>query len=216
MVDRVVLQGSGPEVCVVSTKAALAQMILLARLARDNNFTERQNSPEPVYRYHQLLRDFLMERAHTDLASSDLAALIVQSAHTLEESGAIEDAAQLQSLQQSNSRLAKALAWIVNALADGISCWLLIRLAGSFGERRAGIVAAAIWAIAPMSVTFASGAWRPAFSSPDARDIVLVFGGEASCRGILRRAQPPRGRVQPPRGRLPPRPRSLPAFHDHS
>jgi glucosamine--fructose-6-phosphate aminotransferase (isomerizing) len=33
MVDRVILQGSGPEVCVVSTKAALAQMILLARLA---------------------------------------------------------------------------------------------------------------------------------------------------------------------------------------
>ena len=33
MVDRVVLQGSCPEVCVVSTKAALVQMILLARLA---------------------------------------------------------------------------------------------------------------------------------------------------------------------------------------
>jgi arabinofuranosyltransferase len=50
-----------------------------------------------------------------------------------------------------------ALAWIANALADGISCWLLIRLAGSFGERRAGIVTAAVWAIAPMSVTFAIG-----------------------------------------------------------
>ena len=35
MVDRVILQGSGPEVCVVSTKAALAQMILLTRLAID-------------------------------------------------------------------------------------------------------------------------------------------------------------------------------------
>jgi glucosamine--fructose-6-phosphate aminotransferase (isomerizing) len=33
MVDQVILQGSGPEVCVVSTKAALVQMILLARLA---------------------------------------------------------------------------------------------------------------------------------------------------------------------------------------
>jgi glutamine---fructose-6-phosphate transaminase (isomerizing) len=33
MVDRVILQGSGPEVCVVSTKAALVQMIVLARLA---------------------------------------------------------------------------------------------------------------------------------------------------------------------------------------
>ena len=68
---------------------------LLARLARDNNFTERQSSPEPVYRYHQLLREFLMERARADLASPDLAALIVQSAHLLEESGAVEEAAQL-------------------------------------------------------------------------------------------------------------------------
>ena len=33
LVDRVILQGSGPEVCVVSTKAALVQMILLVRLA---------------------------------------------------------------------------------------------------------------------------------------------------------------------------------------
>jgi glucosamine--fructose-6-phosphate aminotransferase (isomerizing) len=33
LVDRVVLQGSGPEVCVVSTKAALVQMVLLTRLA---------------------------------------------------------------------------------------------------------------------------------------------------------------------------------------
>jgi len=49
------------------------------------------------------------------------------------------------------------LAWIANALADGISCWLLIRLASSFGERRAGIVTAAVWAIAPMSITFAIG-----------------------------------------------------------
>jgi glucosamine--fructose-6-phosphate aminotransferase (isomerizing) len=33
MVDRVILQGSGPEVFVVSTKAALVQMVLLTRLA---------------------------------------------------------------------------------------------------------------------------------------------------------------------------------------
>ncbi|GBD24725.1 Glutamine--fructose-6-phosphate aminotransferase [isomerizing] [bacterium HR30] len=33
LVDHVLLQGSGPEVCVVSTKAALAQMVLLTRLA---------------------------------------------------------------------------------------------------------------------------------------------------------------------------------------
>ncbi len=33
MVDRAILQGAGPEVCVVSTKAALTQMVVLMRLA---------------------------------------------------------------------------------------------------------------------------------------------------------------------------------------
>jgi glucosamine--fructose-6-phosphate aminotransferase (isomerizing) len=33
MVERVILQGAGPEVCVVSTKAALTQMVVLTRLA---------------------------------------------------------------------------------------------------------------------------------------------------------------------------------------
>ncbi len=33
MVDRVILQGSGPEICVISTKAALAQIVILTNLA---------------------------------------------------------------------------------------------------------------------------------------------------------------------------------------
>ncbi len=33
MVDQMILQGSGPEICVISTKAALSQMIILARIA---------------------------------------------------------------------------------------------------------------------------------------------------------------------------------------
>ncbi len=33
MVDNFILQGSGPEICVISTKAALSQMIILARIA---------------------------------------------------------------------------------------------------------------------------------------------------------------------------------------
>ncbi len=34
-VDRTVIQGSGPEICVISTKAALAQMVILLRLAAE-------------------------------------------------------------------------------------------------------------------------------------------------------------------------------------
>lgn len=33
LVDQVIMQGSGPEICVVSTKSALAQMLILTRLA---------------------------------------------------------------------------------------------------------------------------------------------------------------------------------------
>ncbi|HEY45296.1 MAG: hypothetical protein AMJ88_04565 [Anaerolineae bacterium SM23_ 63] len=49
------------------------------------------------------------------------------------------------------------LALLVNAIADGLTCWLLIRLAESLGFRRAGLAAAAVWAIAPWSVTFSIG-----------------------------------------------------------
>jgi hypothetical protein len=49
------------------------------------------------------------------------------------------------------------LSMIVNALADGVTCWLLIKLGESLGHRRPGIAAAAVWAIAPWSVTFAIG-----------------------------------------------------------
>ena len=52
MVDRVILQGSGPEVCVVSTKAALVQMILLARLALEVG-TRRGTLPAAARREHE-------------------------------------------------------------------------------------------------------------------------------------------------------------------
>lgn len=49
------------------------------------------------------------------------------------------------------------LALGLSAVADGITCWLLIRLGAALGRRPAGILTAAIWAAAPMSVTFAIG-----------------------------------------------------------
>jgi hypothetical protein len=43
------------------------------------------------------------------------------------------------------------------ALADAGTCWLLIRLARVLERPPAGILAALVWAVAPMSVTFAVG-----------------------------------------------------------
>ncbi len=49
------------------------------------------------------------------------------------------------------------LAWLANAAADAVTCWLLMRLAEALGHRGAGIAAALVWAVAPYSVTFAIG-----------------------------------------------------------
>lgn len=49
------------------------------------------------------------------------------------------------------------IALLVNTIADVLTAILLIRLSQSLGHRRAGYATAFIWAIAPMSVTFAIG-----------------------------------------------------------
>jgi hypothetical protein len=49
------------------------------------------------------------------------------------------------------------LSLLINALADGLTCWLLPRLGDKLGQRGAGQAAALVWAIAPWSVTFAIG-----------------------------------------------------------
>ncbi len=49
------------------------------------------------------------------------------------------------------------IALAVNALADGLTCILLLRLGARFSSPRAGLGAALVWAIAPFSVTFAIG-----------------------------------------------------------
>lgn len=50
------------------------------------------------------------------------------------------------------------LALIVNACADAVTCWLLVRLGEKLsGQRAVGLMAALLWAISPMSVTFAIG-----------------------------------------------------------
>ncbi len=49
------------------------------------------------------------------------------------------------------------IAVVISAIADALSCLIIIRLSTNLGYRRAGIAAALIWAAAPMSVTFAIG-----------------------------------------------------------
>ncbi len=48
MVDHLILQGSGPEICVISTKAALSQMLILARLALEVGLMRKHISAKEV------------------------------------------------------------------------------------------------------------------------------------------------------------------------
>ena len=50
-----------------------------------------------------------------------------------------------------------SLAWLINALADGLTCILLFTMGRRLGFGWAGLGTALTWAIAPFSVTFAIG-----------------------------------------------------------
>jgi len=52
MVDQVIMQGSGPEICVVSTKAALAQTFIMLRVALELG-RMREHISQDVYQKHQ-------------------------------------------------------------------------------------------------------------------------------------------------------------------
>jgi ATP/maltotriose-dependent transcriptional regulator MalT/two-component SAPR family response regulator len=85
------------------TTAGMAQRLtgidesadILSTLNRDHFFTEMHDSSEPVYQYHPLFRDFLLNWAKTELTSDELQAVRQKAASLLEEAGQVEDAARL-------------------------------------------------------------------------------------------------------------------------
>jgi len=70
---------------------------ILARLHRNRLFTDRRDGfeYEPVYEYHPLFREFLLNRGRRMLAASERTAITREAAAWLEQSGSIEDAAAL-------------------------------------------------------------------------------------------------------------------------
>jgi ATP/maltotriose-dependent transcriptional regulator MalT/DNA-binding SARP family transcriptional activator len=68
---------------------------ILSTLNRDNNFTEKHYSAEPVYQYHPLLRQFLITRAKETFSHDTLSTLLHRAALLLEEAGQTEDAISL-------------------------------------------------------------------------------------------------------------------------
>ncbi|MEO0249957.1 MAG: hypothetical protein ABIN58_10610, partial [candidate division WOR-3 bacterium] len=68
---------------------------VLENLSRSNTFTEKRRYPRLVYQYHPLFRDFLLARMQEAFAAEYISRLRQQAGLLLEESGQIEDAAEL-------------------------------------------------------------------------------------------------------------------------
>ncbi len=68
---------------------------ILSRLSRNHFFTVKHPAPEPVYQYHPLFRAFLLVRIKEGLSQEGILHIQKRAAALLEESGQIEDAAEL-------------------------------------------------------------------------------------------------------------------------
>lgn len=68
---------------------------ILSNLSRNNYFTTRYSHDNPSYRYHPLFREFLLLRAQDTFSSAEILRLQKSAAAHLEESGQMEDAADL-------------------------------------------------------------------------------------------------------------------------
>lgn len=70
---------------------------ILGYLNRNNYFTTRHSHDNPSYQYHPLFREFLLSRVQDTFSSGEISRLQNSAASLLEESGEIEDAADLYS-----------------------------------------------------------------------------------------------------------------------
>jgi len=68
---------------------------ILSEMNRLNQFTKKNPQREPVYEYHDLFREFLLERATAVYSGERLSEIRKTAANLLERSGYVEDAALL-------------------------------------------------------------------------------------------------------------------------
>jgi LuxR family maltose regulon positive regulatory protein len=68
---------------------------ILSGMIRDNFFIEKHHSEVPVFQYHLLFRNFLLSQAKESFSQKVLLDLHQRAALLLEESGQMEEAAQV-------------------------------------------------------------------------------------------------------------------------
>jgi ATP/maltotriose-dependent transcriptional regulator MalT/DNA-binding SARP family transcriptional activator len=68
---------------------------ILSEMSRLNQFTKRYSQQDPVYEYHDLFREFLLQQATTSYSRQQLDEIRRAAAALLEKAGCVEDAAVL-------------------------------------------------------------------------------------------------------------------------
>jgi len=68
---------------------------ILSEMHRQNQFTRKYPQREPVYEYHDLFREFLLQRAGIGFSMEEFASIRRAAAALLEQAGYVEDAAVL-------------------------------------------------------------------------------------------------------------------------
>ena len=68
---------------------------ILSEMNRQNQFTKKYPQREPVYEYHDLFREFLLQRAGSAFSMEEFASIRRAAAALLEQAGYVEDAAAL-------------------------------------------------------------------------------------------------------------------------
>lgn len=103
---------------------------IIAGMHKRNYFTERLVGSEPVYRYHPLFREFLLDEIEKTLSGDELAALRRRASEMLERNGRLEEAAEVcresrdwESLAHLCHKLAPDL--LAQGRTDTLQEWLL-------------------------------------------------------------------------------------------
>jgi ATP/maltotriose-dependent transcriptional regulator MalT/DNA-binding SARP family transcriptional activator len=102
---------------------------ILAELARRRYFTDAHSEREPTYQYHPLFREFLLTQAREQLPQKRRAELRRKAAMLLEQSGQVDDAAELLRKAEdwealARIALANASALVASGRGATLGSWL--------------------------------------------------------------------------------------------
>ncbi|HWP59666.1 MAG TPA: BTAD domain-containing putative transcriptional regulator [Candidatus Acidoferrales bacterium] len=91
---------------------------IIDRLSREHYFTYKHDAPEPVYQYHPLFGEFLLQQAERNLSADQRGRILRAAGAILAEEGNIEDAVQLLHQAKDWDKLAQLIQGYAPALVQ--------------------------------------------------------------------------------------------------